>query len=431
MPSASPMMKPSFSLNTTSKLGYAINSASIISFEKRSDQKIWYIIKVEPYKKRPFLIARRYEDFTQLSQKLHERFNTTKQRAGSRLPPKIKSRLNLLPASKQLHAQRAEELEQFLSILFCKQTMITESFFVLDFFSIQKSDSVLEQEEEEQENAPSTTTSSSRWKRLRCTSFLARSPPTTTTSTSNSSTSGGGGLSSLCSQAANKIWHRSNHGNQQQQQQQPQPSMSTPTSTTLTSKNATGTVRSFQLHSNTHVYHKGELKKSKSSHCIREPSPPPTPLSPLSPQHPLSESTNSSRSGSIASSHLSTSTCATIISPSPSTSNHLPLKPTIKIKVIYDVDNIIVLQVPRSIALHDLRSRIAQKFSDPSMGSNVHVQDEVVLLFNDSNSSCCSIATAKNDMALPAVLINKEQDLVQIMHTKWNRLEKVTLRCIM
>ncbi|KAF1806746.1 Phox homologous domain-containing protein, partial [Mucor lusitanicus] len=343
MPSASPMMKPSFSLNTTSKLGYTIDSASIVSFEKRSDQKIWYIIKVEPHKKRPFLIARRYEDFTQLSQKLHERFNTTKQRAGSRLPPKIKSRLNLLPASKQLHAQRAEELEQFLSILFCKQTMITESFFVLDFFSIQKSDSMLEQEEEEQENAPSTTTSSSRWKRLRCTSFLARSPPTTTTSTSSSSTSGG--LSSLCSQAANKIWHRSNHGNQHQQQQ-PQPSMSTPANTTLASKNATGT-------------------------------------------------------------------------------------PTIKIKVIYDVDNIIVLQVPRSIALHDLRSRIAQKFSDPSMGSNVHVQDEVVLLFNDSNSSCCSIATAKNDMVLPAVLINKEQDLVQIMHTKWNRLEKVTLRCIM
>ncbi|KAL9553937.1 hypothetical protein MBANPS3_003053 [Mucor bainieri] len=416
MPSASPMMKPSFSLNTTSKLGYTIDSATIISFEKRSDQKIWYIIKVEPHKKRPFLIARRYEDFTQLSQKLHERFNTTKQRAGSRLPPKIKSRLNLLPVSKQLHAQRAEELEQFLSILFCKQTMITESFFVLDFFSIQRSDSVLEQEEEEQENVPSTTTSSSRWKRLRCTSFLARSPPTTTTSAASSNTGGGGGLSSLCSQAANKIWHRSNHGNQQQ----PQPSMSTPTSTTLASKNATGTVRSFQLHR--------ELKKSKSSHCIREPSPPPTPLSP---QHPLSESTNSSRSGSIASSHLSTSTCATTIAPSPSTSSHLPLKPTIKIKVIYDVDNIIVLQVPRSIALHDLRSRIAQKFSDPSMGSNVHVQDEVVLLFNDSNSSCCSIATAKNDMVLPAVLINKEQDLVQIMHTKWNRLEKVTLRCIM
>ncbi|KAG1111957.1 hypothetical protein G6F42_014879 [Rhizopus arrhizus] len=416
MPSASPMMKPSFSLNTTSKLGYIIDSASIISFEKRSDQKIWYIIKVEPHKKRPFLLARRYEDFTQLSQKLHERFNTTKQRAGSRLPPKIKSRLNLLPASKQLHAQRAEELEQFLSILFCKQTMITESFFVLYFFSIQKSDLILEQEEEQEnsiQDAPSTTTSSSRWKRLRCTSFLARSPPTTTTSTSSSSTSSG--LSSLCSQAANKIWHRSNSVNQQH----PQPSMSTPTSTTLATKNATSTVRSFQLHSNTNDYHKGELKKSKSSHCIREP------------QHPLSKSTNSSRSGSIASSHLSTSTCATTITPSPSASSHLPLKPTIKIKVIYDVDNIIVLQVPRSIALQDLRSRIAQKFSDPSMGSNVHVQEEVVLLFNDSNSSCCSIATAKNDMVLPAVLINKEQDLVQIMHTKWNRLEKVTLRCIM
>lgn len=407
MPSVSPMMKPSFSLNTTTKLGFTIDSASIISFEKRNDQKIWYTIKVESHKKRPFLIARRYEDFTQLSQKLHERFNTTKQRAGSRLPPKIKSRLNLLPTSKQLHAQRAEELEQFLNILFYKQSMITESFFVLEFFDIQQSDLILENEQENciPPDSPSTTTSSSKWKRLRCTSFLARSPPTSSTSTSN-------GLSSLCSQAANKIWHRSNVN-------QPQPSMSTPinttTTTTTTTKNAT----------NTNSY-KGELKKSKSSLCIKEQQQ----------QHPLSESTNSSRSGSIASSHLSTSTCATTIMPSPSvssTSNLPQLKPTIKIKVIYDVDNIIVLQVPRSIALIDLRSRIAQKFSDPSMGSSVHVQEEVVLLFNDSNSSCCSItsSSAKNEMVLPAVLINKEQDLVQIMHTKWNRLEKVTLRCIM
>ncbi|KAG2190772.1 hypothetical protein INT46_000714 [Mucor plumbeus] len=409
MPSVSPMMKPSFSLNTTTKLGFTIESASIILFEKRNDQKIWYTIKVEPHKKRPFLIARKYEDFTQLSQKLHERFNTTKQRAGSRLPPKIKNRLNLLPTSKQLHAQRAEELEQFLNILFYKPSMITESFFVLEFFGIQKSDLILENEQESctLPDSPSATTSSSRWKRLRCTSFLGRSPLVSSTSTSN-------GLSSLCSQAANKIWHRSNVN-------QPQPSMSTPINTTT--KNATSTIQPFQQ-CNTNS-HKGELKKSKSSFCIREQQ-----------QQPLSESTNSSRSGSFASSHLSTSTCATTIMPSPSvssTSNLPQLKSTIKIKVIYDVDNIIVLQVPRSIALVDLRSRIAQKFSDPSMGSNVHVQKEVVLLFNDSNSSCCSIASssAKNEMVLPAVLINKEQDLVQIMHTKWNRLEKVTLRCIM
>ncbi|KAI8643611.1 hypothetical protein BD408DRAFT_414569 [Parasitella parasitica] len=416
MPSASLMMKPSFSLNTTSKLGYAIDSASVVSFEKRSDQKIWYTIKVEPHKKRPFLVARRYEEFCQLSQKLHERFNTTK-KAGSRLPPKIKSRLTLLPASKQLHAQRAEELDQFLSKLFYKPSMITDSFLVLEFFGIQKSDFILEDEEENciPELSPSAaSSSSSRWKRLRCTSFLGRAPPIVSTSTSSSSTSisGGSGLSSLCSQAANKIWYRSNNVNQQ-----PQPSMSTPANTNTAAKNATATFRSLQQR-NTNPFKGEQLKKSKSSLCINR-------------EEPLSESTNSSRSGSIASSHLSTSTCATTIMPSPTESTSFPMKPTIKIKVIYDIDNIIVVQVPRSISLHELRSRIAQKFSDPSMGSNVRVEDEVVLLFNDNSSSCCSIATAKNEMVLPAVLINKEQDLVQIMHTKWNRLEKVTLRCIM
>lgn len=397
---------------------------------------------MEPHKKRSFLIARRYEDFTQLSQKLHERFNTTKQRAGSRLPPKIKSRLNLLPTTKQLHAQRAEELEQFLDILFYKQSMITDSFLVLDFFGIQKSDLALENEQENcVPDSPITTssTSSSRWKRLRCTSFLARSSPTAAAPTGNTNTSSShnntssSGLSSLCSQAANKIWHRNN--NAIHHQHQPQPSMSTPATSTISApmlKNATLTMRSFQHHHSHNNSEKKELKKTKSSHCInsieRSASPPPLP-----PQHPLSsESTNSTLSGSsIASSHLSTSTSATTIIPSPSASSSLALKPTIKIKVIYDVDNIIVLQVPRSITLADLRSRIAQKFSDPSMGSNVHVQDEVVLLFNDSNSSCCSISVTKGDMVLPAVLINKEQDLVQIMHTKWNRLEKVTLRCIL
>ncbi|CEP13827.1 hypothetical protein [Parasitella parasitica] len=412
------MMKPSFSLNTTSKLKYAIDSASVVSFEKRNDQKIWYTIRVEPYKKRSFLIARRYEDFCQLSQKLHERFNTTKQRAGSRLPPKIKSRLTLLPASKQLHSQRAEELDQFLSMLFYKPSMITDSFLVLEFFGIQKSDFILEDQEEENcipELSPSATpSSSSRWKRLRCTSFLGRSPPvvSTSTSSSTSSISGSSGLSSLCSQAASKIWHRSNHVNQQ-----PQPSMSTPASTNPAAINATATFRSLQQR-NTNPFKGEKLKKSKSSLCINR-------------DEPLSESTNSSRSGSIASSHLSTSTCATTIMPSPTESTSFSMKPTIKIKVIYDIDNIIVVQVPRSISLYELRSRIAQKFSDPSMGSNVRVEDEVVLLFNDNSSSCCSIATAKNEMVLPAVLINKEQDLAQIMHTKWNRLEKVTLRCIM
>jgi hypothetical protein len=427
------LMKPSFSSSTinsrpNTKLASAIDSATIISFDKRVDQKIWYTIKVEPVhsngKRRVYLIGRRYEDFYQLSQSLHERFSNNKNRASSRLPPKIKNRLNILPASKQQHAQRAEELNQFLSILFQKQSIVTESFTVLEFFGIQASDLMYEPLEQKllkkqyaadyrlgQENVPVNNTdiqaqddhpessTQSRWKRLRCTSFLARAPPSSSSSTN--------GLSSLCSQAANKIipsWHRNNST----APCPPQPSMSTPVGPQNT--------RSFQQRTNFHANTK-ELKKSKSSLCIVS-------------EHPLTESTSISPASSIAFSHLSTSTCATSVTPSPSISQQ-QIKSTIKIKVIYDVDNIIVIQVPRTIALKDLRSRIAQKFSDPSMGGNVHVKEQVVLLFNDSSSSCCSFASAKSTDMLPAVLINKEQDLTQIMHTKWNRLEKVTLRCIM
>ncbi|KAG2235419.1 hypothetical protein INT48_005769 [Thamnidium elegans] len=364
-------MVPSFSTNTHNiKLAPTITRATVVSFEKQADQKIWYKIRVEPLSTKKYFISRKYEDFSQFSQKLYDRFSS---RAGSRLPPKIKSRIQLLPLSKQVYAQRVQELNQFLSILFQKQSIVTDSFIVLEFF--QSQDLFIPEEYVALDFIGDQTPTSSRWKRLRCTSFLAsRSPPT--------------GLSSLCSQAANKIipsWHRNNTT-------APQPSVSTPAISKSSNTIMTGLPPPPR---------KQVLKKSKSSLGIYEP------------QHPLDDST---------------------IGPT-SVSHHQDkhqLKTTIKIKVIYDVDNIIVIQVPRSISLVDLRSRISQKFSDPSMGGTIQVEKELVLLFNDNSSSCCSLAsTVKNDTMLPAVLINKEQDLVQIMHTKWNRLEKVTLRCIM
>lgn len=376
------MLRPSFSTSTPThmnnvKLATAITKATVISFERLADQKIWYTIRVEPNDSKKYFISRKYEDFTQFSQKLHDRFNSTKYRAGSRLPPKIKSRLLSLP-NKQIHSQRVQELNQFLTVLFQNPSMVTESFLVLDFFGVDDTEDLFVKKEYaavdfviDQENMQPETTSSSRWKRLRCTSFLAsRSPPSS-------------GLSSLCSQAANKIipsWHRNNTT-------APQPSVSTP------AISKTNTIMTGQQP------RKQVLKKSQSSLGIVES------------HHPLDDS---------------------VIIPTISHHDTHQLKSTIKIKVIYDADNIIVIQVPRSISLVDLRSRIAQKFSDPSMGA-IQVAKNLILLFNDNSSSCCSLVSSplKNDIMLPAVLINKEQDLVQIMHTKWNRLEKVTLRCIM
>lgn len=366
-------LQPSFTSASSiseSKWRPSIESASVISFEKRKDQKIWYLVKITPNKCnhvtfKSYLIARRYEDFAQLSHDLHDRFNTIKHRANFQLPPKIKNtRLNLLGSSKQMHAQRINELNEYLSLLFRNPSLITESRLVADFFDILVQDFKYQdskkQVEEDDDSKSDMKGSTSRWKRLRCTSFLARAPQPS--------------LSSLCSQAASKIIP-SRHRSSTAESPVPQPSISTPTSHPLTTT---------CYPRNTILYNKDKLKKSKSNVCIG--------------------------------SHLS------------SFEHSKQLKDTIKIKVIYDVNNIIVIQVARTITLTELRSRIADKFSDQTCPQN-----EIVLLYNDSMSSYCSTTSnsSNHTMSLPAILINKEQDLAHLMQNKWNRLEKVTLRCIM
>ncbi|KAI9486049.1 MAG: hypothetical protein EXX96DRAFT_547503 [Benjaminiella poitrasii] len=450
------MLKPSYSSNTATirssiKLAPSIKSASIISFKKCiMDQKIWYLIKVEPLQQykhslttdNVYYVKRRYEDFCQLSQSMHERFGTNKQRTGSRPLPKIKTKLSILPTGKHIHAQRVEELNQFLSILFQKQSLLTESYLVHEFFGIQKSDLVSvsdhpqasiaspsEKENKHSKLAPPSPPdmvqpnynqhqeanhTTSRWKRLRCTSFLARSPPS------------GTGLSSFCSQAANKImpsWHRNNNSSVTSTTIpspplppcSPKPSNSTPASNFMTAP------RSLRQR-NTSGKGEGNLKKCKSSLCIVSD------RSEFTQANQLWDSSKSINSNS----HFST---ASLRASSLQSSQQ---RSTIKIKVIYDAHNIIVIQVPRTISLQDLRSRIAQKFSDPSIGSPIQVHHkELVLLFNDNGSSYCSTVTCSSssssstEIALPAILIHKEQDLAHIMQTKWVRMNKVTLRCIM
>ncbi|KAI8371394.1 uncharacterized protein BYT42DRAFT_501383 [Radiomyces spectabilis] len=320
------------------KLAPAIHHATVVCFERRNDQKMWYIIQVDPQPsdirmvpgrpnpqsiaRQPYTIARRYEDFTHFAQLLHDTFTSSKlnnmaRRAGSQwrnnnapiVLPKIKSRFNLLP-NKQLHVQRRTELDKFVQTLFKLPSFITQSLVVLEFFG-------------EDKLLPSS--SSSRWKRLRYTSFRPKPPAALTPSAS---------LSSLCTQAANKImpW----------------------------------TCRS----------------------------------------------------------RASQSTFATSATPSPTISPTLRM---IKLKVIYDFDNIIVIQVSRCISLDELRTRIVQKFSDPSMGA-IQLQKNFVLLFNDARSSASTHYARHQESG--ASLISKQQDLAHLMQTKWSRVEKVTLRCI-
>ncbi|KAI8333410.1 hypothetical protein BC941DRAFT_434649 [Chlamydoabsidia padenii] len=93
-----------------------------------------------------------------------------------------------------------------------------------------------------------------------------------------------------------------------------------------------------------------------------------------------------------------------------------------KLKVIYDVDNIVVIQIPRSTSLAALRTRLHDKFStmlDPSLKP---LADQFVLLFNGS--------TLDQHHQHPLVtLISSEQQWASAMKA-WDSLEKVTLRCI-
>ncbi|KAF7729554.1 hypothetical protein EC973_004229 [Apophysomyces ossiformis] len=396
-----------------------------------------------PVLRRPYLIARRYDDFVHFAHAIHENAN----RAGSRLDlPKIKGRLNILP-NKHIHVQRRAELDKFIQAFFNQPGSVTKSLIAQEFFGLQKADTEQQVQRDHHDNhnamiqqqTPSRLTRSrshveavpsapqptiqksasqpnlvepflvfrdkdmpvhplsprpygpaefkfssseqvSRWKRLP--SIRERAAPSPTPSTST--------LSSFCAQAASKIIPWST------KQQQP-PLTIAVAQTPLTVDIPTPT---------TPLPHSDRNNSIGSAHChsmMALPSP------------------SSTSSTSSTSSYLSEATAATSIAPSPTTS---PTLRKIKIKVIYDVDNIIVIQVPRSISLQELRSRIAQKFSDPSMGV-LKLEKEFVLLFNDARSSSSTTTSST-----PVTLIGKEQDLAQAMNTKWNRLEKITLRCI-
>ncbi|KAL7318460.1 hypothetical protein PS15m_001703 [Mucor circinelloides] len=105
---------------------------------------------------------------------------------------------------------------------------------------------------------------------------------------------------------------------------------------------------------------------------------------------------------------------------------------TIKLKIIYDVQNIIIIRVSRSVSLDQLRSQVIQKFAL----INIMLPDQLVLRTVDcaryssgSGSSIICSVPADNDSSAD-MLITDEQDLSRAMLLKWNTLQKVTLRCV-
>ncbi|CAO0802907.1 unnamed protein product [Mucor circinelloides] len=105
---------------------------------------------------------------------------------------------------------------------------------------------------------------------------------------------------------------------------------------------------------------------------------------------------------------------------------------TIKLKIIYDVQNIIIIRVSRSVSLDQLRSQVIQKFAL----INIMLPDQLVLRTVDcaryssgSGSSIICSVPADHDSSTD-MLISDEQDLSRAMLLKWNTLQKVTLRCV-
>ncbi|KAI8098982.1 uncharacterized protein BX664DRAFT_288823 [Halteromyces radiatus] len=108
---------------------------------------------------------------------------------------------------------------------------------------------------------------------------------------------------------------------------------------------------------------------------------------------------------------------------------------TMKLKVIYDVDNIVVIQIPRSMSLAALRTRLHDKFSTMLDSSMKPLADQFVLLYNEntrtSSSSELSLDQQSSSLSSsPSVtLISQERHWAKAMEN-WDTLEKVTLRCI-
>jgi hypothetical protein len=149
----------------------------------------------------------------------------------------------------------------------------------------------------------------------------------------------------------------------------------------------------------------------------------------------ISTNTTINTSTASGSKRSSTSSSSIIFSSSLSSEEYLP---TIKLKIIYDWHNIIVIRVSRSVSLDQLRSRVLQKFAL----LNIQLPDQFV--FISPSTSYCSLTTnTRNSSATTAsiicsdsldlglaTLISEEEHLSTAMQTKWSCLQKVTLRCM-
>ncbi|ORX52776.1 hypothetical protein DM01DRAFT_1336556 [Hesseltinella vesiculosa] len=104
---------------------------------------------------------------------------------------------------------------------------------------------------------------------------------------------------------------------------------------------------------------------------------------------------------------------------------HAPLK----LKVVYDLDNIVLLQVPRTIRLPELRARILHKFG--GMASDLPVDFKLVF-FNPAQQHVAHSSSAAYSTYAHLdnrTIIRTQDDLMHAMH-QWHGLSKISVRCV-
>ncbi|CAO3611167.1 unnamed protein product [Cunninghamella blakesleeana] len=429
----SPTLSSATTFNATPgiKLAPLIRHANVVSYERRQG-KMWFIIHVDPQqfnnipsylKRHPYTIARKYDDCVQFCQRLYDAFpclNNPHQRSRQQNNniyydlPKLKPQgiLN----KKQPNGQKRAELDRFVQALFRLPPSITQSLIVLEFFGLQKGDTeqqVLRDKQNyirQQQAIINSTTSYSDYSFFEdpydnnINGYSLEPSLSTTSKWSFKSLRGrsasSNSLSSFCSQAAQRLpW-------------------------TSTSSSSTSNMRKKSSNSLLNQYYEYDYLNQY-------------PTSPMS----IPSSANIPGLISCSSSTTSNNSVSSVNETRRNTSPSTTSIRMIKLKVIYDVDNIVVIQIPRSTSLSALRTRLHDKFStmlDPSLKP---LADQFVLLYNES-ARTSSTSTVSNDDQHPLpttsailgssssiTLISKEAHWAKAMKS-WDSLEKITLRCI-
>ncbi|SAL98455.1 hypothetical protein [Absidia glauca] len=362
------------------KLAPLIRQATVVSYERRQG-KMWFVIHVDPQQyhyddcsmpkqRHPYTITRRYDDCVHFCQRLYDAFPCLSSTGETQRTihqqqhqiyryhlPKLKSQ-GLLN-KKQPNGQRRAELDRFVQALFRLPAAISQTLIVLEFFGVQKND-MAQQVLRDQENMFRQQQALLDHQPVFMDDDQPISPKWTSKFKPFRSRSSSSSLTSFL-----PSW--SHHHHQQQHIMPPRKNSDDLLLPDLTSSNS---------------------------------------------------STTSSISTFVSSSTPRSSTTGPSISSSFSLLDQAPSGVRkMKLKVIYDVDNIVIIQIPRSTNLAALRTRLHDKFStmlDPSLKP---LADQFVLLYNGSSDH------------QPLTLISSEQHWTKAMKT-WDGLEKVTLRCI-